>query len=325
MLQPKHNTTALRAAIAALTVAACIAGPAFAAVDEIDSCDATCSSNNCKLKHDLQCCGSSNTNLCDGTGPITLSNGKDLDMNGFSIRCMCGVKVCDGGVNDLEECTSSDPDCPENFPGTGFEPCSDLSDCGAPACNYHAITMTGTSSKVHNSDDDPSTIHGRFTSAAINCGDYASSQVVGIQLRELDQSGVQNCAKVLNNVFVDGAGSAIITNGVASTDEILDNYISDWGTGIRVTSGFDFLVQHNLIFLKDGEGQSGINTTGNVNGIEVTNNVIAGQSTVDPIQGSALGFGGIYAENYCDPDWDDCQDCIDAGFCSNPLIPFSFD
>ena len=275
------------------------------AVDVVTSCDASCSSVNCELGRDLQCCA--NSNVCpDGSGPITLANGKNLDLDGNSIECFCGTLTCNGGSNNNALCFVAS-DCP----GGSCENQTGCTTCGA------AVTIQGSGSQVLNGAPEQGTIFGPW-SPAVDCDGNSGTRVQKVTFVGIAGNGAVDCAQVDQNVFQGGGGTAIVTSGIADSDYIRDNHVDDYPTGILVTGTKGVRVDHNLVSLRrsDSSGIAGIDVSeATSTGLEVDHNVIMGVGTL-PIDGNA---SGVFTENYCNPLSAECASCTK---CATPTPPF---
>ena len=285
-----------------LFVIAIASAPTWASAAAITRCDTPCNAN-CTLGKNLRCC--SDAQLCDGAGPITLNNGADLDLSGFSVTCYCGTTTCIGGTNNNAECTMSS-ECP------GGGSCGN--DTGCTTCDG-LVTMTDSSSLVKNTG----TASAKFTGAAapaIKCNSKSSSRVTGVRFESINGDGVVNCAKVDENVFIfgNGTGTAIKSGGVASSDFTRDNYIESWTKGIVITGSQPLTVENNFVSMPtSGTGVVGIDVSGiSGSGLVLRNNVIFG-SYGTGVSGSV---NATLTANYCDPT-------NIVGSCSVPQAPFT--
>ena len=275
---------------------------------DVESCDEECTAN-CELVRSMKCC--SDSVLCpDGLGPITLKNGKNLDLKGHDLECFCGVKTCNGGPNNNVPCEESPAIC-------GAFSCENQTGC--TTCGT-GVTMEANSSQVVNSASTEAKVFGAWT-PAVECNGHSATRVKEITFVGLAGNGVVDCAKVDQNVFQNGAGAAIKTGGVADSDFIRDNYVDDFPTGIEVTGTKEVSVDHNLVWLRrsDATGIAGIDVSGaTAAGLQVADNLIGGTGS-PPIDGNAVSS---FAANFCDPSNDDCAACIAAPYCTAPDAPF---
>ncbi len=212
--------------------------------------------------------------------------------------------------------------------GSGFnlDVCGHVMNCTSAICYTAAVSMNGNGSKVFNTAGSGT---GRFTgnwNPAINCHNHTTTKVLGIKFTNSGPS-VQNCAKVENNTFVGDAPAAVeyTAGGTADTDDVVDNYF-DMGYAIAIDNQiYKVTIDHNLFAMQDGGTSIGIDATGSVANLVVTNNIFMGGSgSGAPIDTSgATVSASTYTSNYCDPRNSDCATCISNGQCTSPAVPFS--
>jgi hypothetical protein len=305
--------------LTALVASMLVTAPLVYAAD-VNECSDTCTGGTCKVSAPngvLRCCV--NQGLCDGQGPITLSGGGDLDLDGHTIECACGKMFCS---TSAQEC-NVDSDCPSSQTCTLDPQCD--------TCGYEAVVMTANGSQVKDTGDG-GRITGLFgevpsSGVVIDCDLKSSSSVQGITIDGFNLTAVYNCATVSENVIV-GKGAAlnggVRTSGVANSDAIRDNHISNAGVAIILLEGTAGIsVDHNLIQM-NGEGV-GISSSNTGAGLEVFSNVVLGDAgAFGATISGASGTSSKFSANYCDLATESCQDCVAEGFCDMPIAPFLF-
>ena len=294
----------------------------------ITRCDDVCDSN-CTVQEPLNCC-SSLLPQCDGLGPIVVSNGADLNLNGKTINCYCGTTTCVGGSNNNAECAGpSDCDSGVCQNATG------CSECGT------AIRIDSNSSTIKNVGSVVGTIKGSFATG-VDCQSKTSSGVTGIRFEDLGAIGLLNCAQVDGNVMIGGEGTAIKSSGVADSDYIRDNYIAGWyGTGVYRSGNKDVSVDHNMIVMEsrttrttffEGIHINTFETWGTAQ--EIKANILHGVGFIeDPecffclfnplVVAEGPAWSDVVAEdNICDPAVAACGQCIAEGLCREVEAPY---
>jgi hypothetical protein len=292
------STRSFRATLSAGLIVLALATSA-AAVQIVSHCSDTCTTD-CLLAANLQCCPLGANPNCDGTGPITLTNGADLDLNGFTIECQ----------------------------GDGVTPGS--------TCNYDAVTMTSSGSVVKSS---ATATEGKITGlfvGGVDCQLKTQSRVTGIHFEGLATKGnpnnydVENCAQVDKNVFfgnhdgISTGGAAIYSYGVANNDQIYDNYVQNFFIGIETPTELGIKVDHNIVVTTGPNTAIGIDSSyGTSSTIDVNHNVIRGPfDSGVAILGS--GFSTHFTQNHCEhANTTGCSFCITHGWCAPFKAPFA--
>lgn len=268
--------------------------------DVIDDCGQTCevdcgSDPSCRKAVNGKCKLTADVSCDDTESTIELLSGNDLEMQGYDINC-----------------TETSPD----------------------ECNYAAITMSGTGSKVtsDNSGEAEAVIDGRFDTI-IDCASKTASQVEDISVFD-GFIALKNCAKVDSVVIgpssqgdpLYGTTFGISTAGVAGTDFIKNSYISGRVFSVFHSGSTTYDVQNNvfhtdttLTAVTIGSGQ-----TGTINGNAKFNIFFSdGFSSVAKL----FTIGGTdsvnFDGNFCDEDHPDCADCITDDRCEPYTSPFA--
>jgi hypothetical protein len=277
------------AVVASLTL---VTAPAWAVPQPINDCDDICT-GDCELTKDLLCCQSG----CDGTGPIQVRNGADIDLHGHSIKC--------GGTGI--------------FPNNGV--CYNSTNS--------AIDIQANGSVVKNTQTTESRIWGEHNVGywiyAVTCNSKSLSKVSGIKVQNTQLAGLLNCAQVENNAIIapeHSGGPAVQTSGVADSDFISSNYIDGYYYGIKVTGIKGVSVDHNIIYtaLFDGSSEYGIDVSGASGAgasLDVTSNMVMGLVGT-PIVGNA---SNDFVDNYCHVDNPSCAACGTSGYCEQYKAP----
>lgn len=234
---------------------------------------------------------------CDTKAGITLTSSGDLDLMGYNITCTAN--------------------CPQS-----------------------AVTMSGSGNILKNTGGHSAGITGPFV-YNVNCGNRANSRVSGLKIENTRQSGgggygLLNCETIDGNVIVghlsagyaSGIGAVGRNSGNGTT--IIDNYISNWATGIDVSdfSGYDVAVERNVVVIPDAATSSmpvyGLYIFGGGVGRSYTANTFMGGGATSASQAYTYvifkdnNATGTFANNFCDPAFMCCQNCAD---CANSSAP----
>ena len=254
------------------------------------TCETDCSSkpSNCRQASGSppKCVLGGDLSCTAAQGAIELASGHDLDLQGYDITCT------------------------ETAPAL---------------CNYSAIYMSATSSRVVNSSSNQSVISGRF-GIGVDCGSRASSLVEDITVND-GFIGIYSCQTVRNTVVGPSSdfnqwafNMGIYTAGISNSDSVTDNYVAGRMWPIYSESPYRLDVERNVTkgagyaAITVGAGQS--TSTGNVRF-----NIMFGASG-GSIDGAATTDNSTYDGNFCDPDLADCASCITAGRCMPYTSPF---
>src|SRR5262249_2527600 len=118
-------------------------------------------------------------------------------------------------------------------------------------CNYDAISMTASSSKVTNSSGFESVMSGHFNTD-IDCDGQSSSIVENIAFAD-GIIAIKDCQTIRNNAIRPsadsflGANDGIVTSGVSNSDSISDNFVEGRTAPIWSTSSLSLDVLRNVI------------------------------------------------------------------------------
>jgi hypothetical protein len=266
--------------------------PAYA--DAINDCDSCCQNNCGSCKHGETNCVEKTSGrctlhadiTCDSSDPgIYLDDNANLDMIGHDITCS----------------------------GT---------------CNYAAVTApAGETNRVYNSDGSfESAISGAFAKG-VDCDNDKADQVDGIAIGIRDgvsdpvtDYGTHDCRKVFDNVIV-GDGSAdsvgIWHDPVATSDQVTDNYIEGFDTGIDLVYSVAIDVQRNV--LHTGSMGIAIDLFGGT-AQDVSDNIFLG--TGADASAVLIDAGTNFSGNIADVDHPDFEDCVDDGKCVGLTAPY---
>ena len=223
---------------------------------------------------------------CASGDRITLSSGADLDMHGNTITCSSG------------------------------------------SCTGAAVEMIGGNSQVYNSlggsSAFESVISGPFQ-IGVDCNGNTGSAVHGITIESSTAALIVECAEVYENRLTGGGlnNTGInVDDGIAASDSIHDNYMSDIGIGVLIGAASGISIDHNLFALTGGQQAIRFsNTTSSSN--EFKHNIIMGNPSTDifKVYGSAPP-SSVFEVNLCDPSAAECVSCMGFSRCEDPISPF---
>jgi hypothetical protein len=234
-------------------------------------------------------CPSTCTTNCYLHGNVSCTSGHGITLNSGAKLDMCGFSLI----------------------------CTDPVLCSLPA----AVYMTASSSAVLNSSSAPGIISGLWTQG-IDCSSKTGTKVTGIRF-DGPAFAITDCAKIEQNVIVNGNNAIYIYAGAANTDVIDNNYISVIGAGILVDSGdiYKITIDHNII-ATGSTGYDAIDVSRtSATSYTISNNIFFSQVGTVPIVPS-LYWPGTYSDNYCDPNSSACAACVSNGYCASPPVPF---
>ena len=147
------------------------------------ACVGSVAVTSCTATCSANCFLQNDINCVSGQG-INLASGANLDMCGRSIHCTSQF-------------------------GCGSKPAVGMLASGSQVTNGLA-GVQGTS---------PSKIDGGWE-PAVNCAGYTSTKVTKIWVEGALTYGVQNCATVERNVFINNGIAAVVTSGVANSSPL---------------------------------------------------------------------------------------------------------
>lgn len=273
----------IRSSILSATVALWFPSPALA-ITYFANCEQVCS-GTCELNGNVSC----NTKM-----GITLTNGGDLDLKGYSITCTAdcpqsAITMSGGSGNKVENTGGAGAGISGKFTynvNCGNRPNSQVSDL-----------------KIENTRSSGGQGHGVF-----------------------------GCKTVTNNVFIghftDGYGNGTAVLGNQNGGVIADNYITNWGAGMYIGGSEDTTIERNVIVIPEGAQQLfnvfGIDLVGDGGDTIVAGNTFigGGATTTSEDYTFVITADGnttaTFKNNFCDPLYTCCQNCTDCANSSGP-------